>query len=86
MVKFNGVLEGFVIGTKSGGIYTSWRSTVDWLRPWNGPVKITYEGGYQLFAGKPQQPQQPTQPPSQPQPPAQPPGGPPLRPPPEFGK
>jgi hypothetical protein len=79
MVKFNGVLEGFVIG-KDGGIYTSWLSTVDWLQPWNGPVKITNEGLYQFFAGKPQQPQQPTQPPSQP------PGGPPLRPPPEFGK
>jgi hypothetical protein len=81
MVKFNGVLEGFVIG-KSGGIYTSWLPTVDWLRPWNGPIKITNEGQYQFFAGKPQQSQQP----SQPQPPAQPPGGPPLRPPPEFGK
>ena len=85
MVKFNGVLEGFVIG-KDGGIYTSWLSTVDWLRPWNGPVKITNEGLYQFFAGKPQQPQQPTQPPFQPQPPAQPPGGPPLQPPPEFGR
>jgi hypothetical protein len=76
MVKFNGVLEGFVIG-KDGRIYTSWLQTVDWLRPWNGPIKITYEGEYRLFSGKPQQSQQP---------PAQPPGGPPLRPPPEFGK
>jgi hypothetical protein len=81
MVKFNGVLEGFAI-SKSGGIYTSWLSTVDWLRPWNGPVKITNEGLYQFFAGKPQQSQQPTQP----QPPAQPPGGPPLQPPPDFKK
>jgi hypothetical protein len=51
MVNFNGVLEGFVIG-KDGGIYTSWLSTLDWLRPWNGPVKITNEGLYRFFAGK----------------------------------
>jgi hypothetical protein len=83
MVNFNGGLEGFVIG-KGLGIYTSWPSTLDWLRPWNGPVNISpNEGLYQFFAGKPQQP---SQPPTQPQPPAQPPGGPPLQPPPEFGK